>query len=114
MKLTTKTINEITAAIEATEAYESFGIRTQDVPFELGNISHHSLVWDDGEMTDEELDGISATKINTDDIEDSLKRHFDEGYDGDYIAILASKYAHAGEDIGEIVMSEPEVIYVIK
>lgn len=114
MKLSAKMINEIAAAIEAAERYESFGIRTQDVPFELGEFDHRSLVWDDGEMTDEELDGVSATKIDAQDIERSLELHLGEGYDGERIAILASNYAHSGEDIGEIVMSEPVVIYVIK
>lgn len=89
MKLTNEMIEKVKVAIEADEKHEIFAIRTQDVPFEAGRIDHKSLVWIDGEMTDEELDGISATVINPDNIAKSLSRHASEGYYGEHIAILA-------------------------
>ena len=113
MKLTNEMIEKVKAAIEADEKRETFAIRTQDVPFEAGRIDHKSLVWIDGEMTDEELDGISATVIDTNDIERSLNRHSREGYDGGHIAILAGSYSVPGEDAGEVVMENPDVIAIL-
>lgn len=113
MKLTNEMIEKVKAAIEADEKHEIFAIRTQDVPFEVGRIDHKSLVWIDGEMTDEELDGISATVIDTNDIERSLNRHNREGYDGEHIAILAGGCSMPGEDAGEIIMETPDVIAIL-
>lgn len=113
MRLTNEMIEKAKAAIEADENHEIFAIRTQDVPFEMGQIEHKSLVWVDGEMTDEELDGISATVIDVNDIERSLNRHSREGYDGGHIAILAGGYSVPGEDAGEVVMENPDVIAIL-
>lgn len=113
MKLTNEMIEKAKAAIEADEKHETFAIRTQDVPFEVGRIDHKSLVWIDGEMTDEELDGICATVIDTNDIERSLNRHNREGYYGEHIAILAGGYSMSGEDVGEIIMEDPDVIAIL-
>lgn len=113
MKLTNEMIEKAKAAIEADEKHETFAIRTQDVPFSLGKIDHKSLVWIDGDMTDEELDGISATAIDPDDIVKSLSRHSREGYEGEHIAILAGKESKAGEDPFEIIMEAPDVIAIL-
>lgn len=113
MKLTNEMIEKAKAAIEADEMHEVFAIRTQNVPFEMGKIDHKSLVWIDGDMTDEELDGISATVIDADDIERSLNRHSREGYDGEHVAILAGGYSVPGEDTGEIIMEAPDVIAIL-
>lgn len=113
MKLTNEMIEKAKAAIEADKKHEIFAIRTQDVPFEMGKIDHHSFVWDRGEMTDEELDGICATVIDTNDIERSLNRHNREGYYGEHIAILAGGYSMSGEDAGEIIMETPDVIAIL-
>ena len=62
MKLTNEMIEKAKAAIEADEKHEIFAIRTQDVPFEAGRIDHKSLVWIDGEMTDEDLQELLNVK----------------------------------------------------
>ena len=113
MKLTNEMIEKVKAAIEADERHEVFAIRTQDVPFEMGKIEHHSFVWDRGDITDEELDGICATVIALDDIEKSLNRHSCEGYEGEHVAILAGGECKAGEDPFEIIMETPDVIAIL-
>lgn len=113
MKLTSEMIEKAIAAIEADETHEIFGIRTQEIPFEMGEIDHKSLVWVDGEMTDEELDGVCATVIKPDNIAKSLSRHASEGYEGGHIAILAGGYSVAGEDPSEIIMENPDVIAIL-
>lgn len=113
MKLTNEMIEKAKAAIEADEKHEIFAIRTQDVPFEAGRIDHKSLVWIDGEMTDEKLDGVCATDIDLDDIARSLTRHSRSGYYGEHVAILAGGHSMSGEDAGEIIMENPDVIAIL-
>lgn len=113
MKLTNEMIEKAIAAIETDETHEVFGIRTQEIPFEAGKIYHHSFVWDRGDITDEELDGICATGIDPDDIVKSLNRHIREGYEGEHIAILAGGYSKSGEDPFEIIMENPDVIAIL-
>lgn len=96
--------------------YEYIGLRTQEQEFELGSIDHCSKVWDDGNETDEELDGISVTSINSDA---GIKMHDKEAspfnyYYGNHTAILASNKAEYGEDMGEIVLKNAVVLYIIK
>lgn len=113
MKLTNEMIEKAIAAIEADETHEVFGIRTQEIPFEAGKIYHHSFVWDRGDITDEELDGVCATVIDPDNIVKSLNRHVREGYEGGHIAILAGGYTTGGEDPSEIIMENPDVIAIL-
>lgn len=110
-KLTREMIEKAIAAIKGDETHDTFGIRTQEIPFEPGKIYHHSYVWDAGEMTDEELNGICATNIDPDNIVKSLNRH--KGYVGDHIAILAGGYAASGDDPFEVVMETPDVIAIL-
>lgn len=72
-KLTHEMIEKAIAAIKADETHETFGIRTQEIPFELGKIYHRSYVWDRGDVTDEELNGICATRIDPDPDEKPIK-----------------------------------------
>ena len=89
--------------------YGSIGVRVQPVPFELGPIDHVSHVWIDGEETDEELDGICACAI------DDLKHvnAYNE-YFGDHVAVIGGNLEGFGEDEGEIILSDAEVIAILK
>lgn len=107
MKLTSemiKKINEKVEELELEETYAYVGVRVQEVPFELGQIDHCSKVWVDGEETDEELDGVCATKL------DKLTAN---EYFGDYVAILCGNSAEYGEDAGEIIISDAIVASII-
>ena len=93
-------VNEIWEESE----YETFGIRVQEEAFELGKIDHVSKVWIDGEETDEELDGFCAVK----------PAMYQPGYyNGKHIAILGCNNCTTGEDAGEIIMEDAEVLYII-
>lgn len=100
------------------EKYEYVGLRTQDIPFSLGTMTHVSKVWDNGCETDDELDGISVTSVDSeacamhsDDKESNIWLGY---YYGDYLAIIAGNEAEAGEDDGEIIISDAEVIEILK
>lgn len=94
-------INEIKENAE----YEYIGIRVQENEFTKGALLDNSFVWVDGEMTDEELDGTCAVKL-----EDA---ELIKGYFGDHIAIIGSDSMEYGQDLGEIILRDAEVLEVI-
>lgn len=88
--------------------FDYVGIRAQEVPATVGEImSHKSLVWVDGEETEEELNGVSAIKLNLCKPQNGLY-----GYPGNWILILGSNAIEYGEDECEIIMEEPVVLAV--
>ena len=107
---------KIIEEVKETCEYEYIGIRTQEEPFEMGGIDHVSSVWVDGEETDETLDGISCTNVDS----PAIAAHCDEislangNYYGDHIAIIASDDAEYGEDAGELILRDAVVIRIIK
>lgn len=107
MQITEEMKEKINKFIEENELdyeYEFIGLRVQDVPFELGEISHISHVWDDNEDTGVELDGICVTRIA--DLGHEL-------YVGDHVAILVSNYAEGGEDYGELILKDAKVVMIL-
>lgn len=91
------------------EEYGYIGIRVQEEAFGLkvgDTVTHNSMVWVDGDETDEELDGVSAMDINHIDIVDCE-------YFGNCVLVLGSNYTELGEDLGEIIMKDAKVLAVI-
>lgn len=108
MMMTSAMVAEIKTYVESMELgwdYEYVGVRVQDVPFALGEVDHLSHVWDDGDDTGVELDGLCATKID---------RLGHEMYYGDYVAIICGNEASYGEDDGEIIIQDPIVVKIIR
>ena len=108
------TINELRQMIDENDwdiEYSKFGIRIQEVPFELGDMDHNSHVWVDGEETEEELDGVCAIDIDSPEAESSLSG---KGYFGNHIALIASDRYEYGQDLGEVILKDATVIYIIK
>lgn len=111
------TIAEIREAAKKYEGeYEVIAIRTQEVdPFEIGEMNHKSQVWEDGEETDENLDGVCATDIGS----FGVKMHSNEYdhrsgfYFGEYQAIIGGNHYKLGEDDGEVIISDPVVLEII-
>lgn len=105
MKLTQAMINKaLEIAKEASWDYEVVGVRVQEMPFELGEMDHVSKVWIDGEETDEELDGVCATDVNNLSVNE---------YYGEHVAVVAGNYFEYGEDIGEIIIKDAQVIAIV-
>ena len=96
-------------AEELSEEYEYVGIRIQDVPFELGALNHNSRVWVDGEETEEELNGACAISVTARGWERLVDMYY-----GDHIAIIVGDTAKYGEDAGEIIIEDAEVVRIIK
>ena len=97
-------INRIDEIKENSE-FEYIGVRVQESEFAEGEILDPSFIWVDGEMTDEELGGTCAVKI-----EDA---HLANNYFGDHVAIIGSNSMEYGQDLGEIILRDAEVIEVV-
>lgn len=97
-------INRIEEIRENSE-YEYIGVRVQENEFTKGEILDNSFVWVDGEMTDEELDGTCAVKL------EDVK--LANGYFGDHVAIIGGDYMEYGQDLGEIIIRDAEVLEVL-
>ena len=105
MKLTQEMINKAKeVAEEANWDYEAVGVRVQDVQFELGEMDHVSKVWIDGEETDEELDGVCVTDVNSLGVNE---------YYGEHMAVVAGNKFCYGEDFGEMIIKDAQVIAIL-
>lgn len=107
MVITTEMINRVKEmAADIYREYEYIGLRVQDdVPFELGDLVHHSHVWDDGDDTGIELDGVCVLRADY--------AHLANNYFGDHVAIIGGNFVEYGEDVGELIISDPVVLEVL-
>lgn len=110
------TVAEILKAAEKyADEYDYIGIRTQEVPFELGSVDHDSSVWEDGEETNGCLDGISVTSIKS----KAVVMHSSEAsvrsgrYFGKHAAIIVGSCSGYGEDEGELILRDAEVVEIL-
>ncbi len=94
--------------------YEYFGLRADDREFEIGDEMPKSYVWDDGNRTDERLDGTCAIRLY-------VGEQYNEGaldevniYPFDHVYLIASRGYMGGEDKNEIVMYEAVVVEKLK
>ena len=99
-----ESIKKIAEEMDLSWDYEYVGVRVQEQEFELGTIEHLSHVWDNGDDTGVELDGICVCNL------DRLDRN---DYFGDHIAIICGNEAEYGEDDGELIIRDAEVVKVI-
>ena len=99
-----KNIKKVAEEMDLSWDYEFVGVRVQEQEFELGTIEHLSHVWDNGDDTGVELDGICVCKLD---------RLGVNQYFGDHVAIICGNEAEYGEDDGEIIIRDAEVVKVI-
>lgn len=99
-----KNIKKVAEEMGLSWDYEFVGVRVQEQDFELGTIEHLSHVWDNGDDTGVELDGICVC---------SLDRMGVNNYFGDHVAIICGNEAEYGEDDGELIIRDAEVVKVI-
>lgn len=99
-----ESIKKIAEEMDLSWDYGFVGVRVQEQEFELGAIEHLSHVWDNGDDTGVELDGVCACKLD---------RLGVNQYFGGHVAIICSNEAEYGEDDGEIIIRDAEVVKVI-
>ena len=91
--------------IEDAHDYGYIGIRVSENEFTEGEILDNSFVWVDGKMTDEELDGTCAIMLKDAKLANA--------YHGDHVAIIGGDSMEYGQDLGEIILRDAEVLEVI-
>lgn len=118
-------------SIIAQDEFEAYGVRAMTIcnesdallpAPEVGSILANSRVWDDGRVTDEELDGTCALGISViytdDDDVDEIKNimqvlhSLDTTYTGRYIVLLGAYSSTVGEDAGEEILCNAQVLAV--
>ena len=95
------------AEIIAKDEFEFYGIRAhRGEAVAIGDICENSMVWDDGECTGDELDGVCAMRVapgdNINAAVDMVKRMY--GWGESEIILVAGQYGAWGEDKGEVVI----------
>ncbi len=90
--------------------YDYVGLRVQEEEFTLGEMTHVSHIWDNGDDTGEELPGVCAINVNY-----LLTKKGDKfsAYFGKHVAIVAGYRAEYGEDPGEIIIEDPVVFEIL-
>lgn len=87
-----------------------------NVIYNVGDCVADSRIWDDGEPSDETLDGTCciglASDANADDIDAALEAA--DNYFGDKVYLIAGDGMEYGEDSGEYVIRNAVVIAIIK
>lgn len=91
--------------------YEVVAIRVQEPEFKLGEMSHISHVWVDGEETADTLGGICG--ISSEFAEIVFNRVNPPIYPGEHVAVIAGNQFTYGEDSGEVIISDPVVVEVL-
>ena len=106
MHITDEMINTAKAvAEELWDEYEKVGIRVQDCPFTLGAMDHVSHVWIDGVDTGEGLPGVCALDLSSSNLWHE--------YFGQHVAIIAGNEYSYGDDPGEIILHDAEVVRIL-
>jgi len=110
-----KTLAQIAKTIDADNYdFEFLGLRVVDeecdgFDLQVGDTAPNSYCWDDGEWTDEELDGaccISLKKVENAALWSRM------AYSGRRVWLIGSDYAQGGVDAGELIMSDAEILAV--
>lgn len=117
-------------------SYEYFGIRADNIKYQVGDICNNShqlyqdpKVDENGELIYPyiedglyagfydagELNGSCAIRFNPED-ENSIQRAFDivNCYYGDWLHVIAGNMIENGNDDGEIIIRSAEVLFVMK
>lgn len=103
--------------------YDNYGLRVTEDPLTVGETAPHSWSWRDGNWTDEPLDGASAMSLDLarrDGVQSipwalenagyRLRDGFHPYYPGEHVSLIGGNVFSAGEDVGEIILSDGVVL----
>lgn len=99
------TADQIAAEIAKAD-YAYYGIRITDEPLTVGQFAPDSRVWDDGEPTNDTINGACAVTID----DNGNARTGSGYYFGDHISLIAGNMAERGRDKNEIIIRNAYVI----
>lgn len=115
-----KNIYEAAIAAIQDSDFAYFGLRAADDVLAVGDTCPASRVWDNGDPTDEMLDGTSATRIALSGYNDDAVRAALEAaesanapYHAAHHYVIAADSMEYGEDVDEVVLRNAVVVAVI-
>lgn len=108
--------NEILKAIGESD-FEYYGIRVDDgIAYQVGDLTADSRVWVDGDPTDDTLDGTSTVgfRFTADASEIAAAIETAQQYFGGRWYLLGGNSAEYGEDAGEVIIKDAEVVAILR
>ncbi len=101
--MTTEMLNIIDA-----DEYEHFGIRAhRGSTATVGATLPNSFAWDEGECTDDELDGVCVCKVTADTLTETVDRIRREyGWGNAQIMLVGGYYGQWGNDADEYIIRD--------
>ena len=97
--------------------YNYYAIRTicDDECYKIGDICRNSYDWDmendiSGYYTGTALDGTCGTEVVDGDVDAAIKKHREMRYMGASIVLIGGDTAEFGNDDGEIIIADAEVV----
>lgn len=106
----------IESAIKKDGAAGEYGVRAipRGEVVRVGQRLKPSFRWEDGEQTEEELNGTSSIGVKAGGAQAAIKALKRGGYAGDTIALIVGDRAESGDDPGERVIRDAHVLAVFK
>lgn len=115
---------QILDSIEADDDFSDYGLRVIPDEFDgtvaVGDILPESRIWQDGNVTDDTLDGTSAVEIRRNSLDGVLAAIRDAGahgkpgrngyYPGSRVVLVKGDRIGSGEDVGEVILRDAEVV----
>jgi hypothetical protein len=109
-------IGQVKEFIESDDSYRDFGLRVmhgKTMPT-LGDILPVSRKWTDGKRTRRDLPGTSAIGVKSTTVARAFKSMDPYIPLGDFLVLLAGEIKEHGEDDGEVVLGDAEVMLIFK
>ncbi|MCD8087265.1 MAG: hypothetical protein LUE22_01580 [Oscillospiraceae bacterium] len=123
---TSEMIKKVMEIVEEGD-YSVYWVRTCNKDYRVGDICDNSYVWDDGDWTDEELNGVCCTGLpmfpEESDVKKCLKYHIRDKemfgfqncyYPGSHTYLIGGHSVEYGTDSGEYIIPNGTVICVLK
>lgn len=103
------------ASIIAEGEYDRYGLRAHRSEAVVGETLGKSRVWVDGDITDEELPGISTIRIESADAVEATVRRLESEYcwDEETIVLVGGNSGEWGVDDGEYIIRDNVCLAVV-
>lgn len=108
-------LEKILSVIESYDgSAEAFGLRSDDREMQVGEIFPASRAWEDGEATEDLLDGTSVTGFRyAEDAAKALDLQLSIYNYGQPLYLVAGNVNSYGEDAGEYILEDAEVLAIL-
>ena len=93
------------------EDYDMYGVRVDPIRYAVGDTLPDSRVWEDGEPTEEVLEGTSCIEIRKGNLEEAIR--WARSYGGGIRYLVAGNAWTYGEDAHEVLIRDARVLCLV-